>query len=45
MRSSIFSRPDDYPEASDPQLTQILQVGGDGVGVWAALQLGVLMNE
>lgn len=32
MRSSIFSRPDDYPEASDPQLTQILPVEGDGGG-------------
>lgn len=30
MRSSIFSRPDDYPEAS--QLTQILPVEGDGGG-------------
>ena len=41
MRSSIFSRPDDYPEASDPQLTQILQVEGDrGGGVGCSPAVG-----
>lgn len=41
MRSSIFSRPDDYPEASDPQLTQILQVGGNrGGGVGCSPAVG-----